>query len=375
MSQSFDAIVVGTGGFGSGCLYHLARRGAKVLGLDRFPPAHDRGSSHGETRIIRQAYFEHPDYVPLLLRAYDLWRELERESGRELMRLCGLLICGPLDGEAVPGARLAATLHALDLEDVPAEVFARRFPGFRLADGHEAVFEPQAGFLFVEDCVRTHLDLARRHGAELRTEEVVLEWRPARTEVRVVTDRGEYAAGKLIVTAGAWSAELLGNAPALRVLRKAVLWFPVRRDCYDLDRRGCGFFFEQEHGAFYGFPSTDGRHIKAAEHTGGELVNDPLRVDRELRPADVEPVERFLANTMPDVSPIPARHSICLYTMSPDGHFLVDRHPEFPQVAFGAGFSGHGFKFTSVLGEALADLALDGQTELPIGFLSPRRLG
>ena len=373
--QRYDCIVLGMGGFGSGALYHLGRRGVRALGIDQFHAAHDRGSSHGETRIIRQAYFEHPDYVPLLRRSYDLWRELESETGRRLMHLCGLMLAGPPDGEAISGAKLAAELHELEIESVPAASAAVRFPGFRVPEGSEVVFEDNAGYLEVENCVRAHQERAQAHGAVLQTGESVREWSSDGRSVRVRTDRGEYEAERLIITAGAWASRVLWelNVP-LTVLRKPVFWHPVAGPEYDVARGAPTFYFEMPSGAFYGFPSLDGATVKLAEHSGGEPVADPDQLDRSIGERDFEPVGRFIEQTMPALDPRPQRSSVCMYTMSPDGHFLVDRHPQHANVVFGAGFSGHGFKFTSVLGEALADLALEGATTLPVEFLRIDRL-
>ena len=380
MSTKFEAIVAGTGGFGSSCLYHLARRGVRVLGLDRFGAGHDRGSSHGDTRIIRQAYFEHPDYVPLLQRAYELWRELEAASGRDLMTLCGLFLAGPPDSEVVSGTKLAAKLHGLSVEDIsPADSLndgGTRFPGFRMPDGFDAVFEPAGGYLLVENCVQTHLQLACELGAEHRTGEAIVSWHSDGQTVRVRTDSEEYEAASLILTPGAWASHLLGNIPGmpeLRVLRKTMHWHNVRSNVYDVDRGGRGFLVEMPYGIFYGFPSIDNRTLKLAEHSGGSVITDPLHVDRSLQDSDSQPVRRFIQEVMPDVDLASDRHSVCMYTATPDSHFIVDRHPEHSNVFFGAGFSGHGFKFTSVLGEALADLAIDGETNLPIDFLSLSR--
>lgn len=374
--DQFDVAVVGVGGFGSSCLYHLARRGVRVLGLDRFPAGHDRGSSHGDTRIIRQAYFEHPDYVPLLLRAYDLWRELESESGHDLLRICGLMLAGPGDGEAVAGTRTASREHGLDLESVSATEAVDRFPGFRIPNGFDVVFEQAGGFLYVEDCVRAHVDLACQHGAEFRSDAAVTGWTSDGRTVRVRTEHDEFETAALIITGGAWASELLQSdvGRALEVKRKPLLWHPVRSDAYNVDNGGCGFLFDMPEGQFYGFPSLDGQTLKLAEHTGGEVVTDPLHLDRSLRDSDVNPLAAFASRVMPDVDPAPVRHALCMYTTTPDSHFLVDQHPAYENVWFGAGFSGHGFKVTSVIGEALADLAVDRQTELPVEFLGARRL-
>ena len=374
MPDTYDAIVIGLGGFGSGALYHLARRGVRVLGIEQFGVAHDRGSSHGETRIIRKAYFEHPDYVPLLVRAYELWRELESECGRTLMHLGGLMLAGPPEGEAIAGAKLAARLHRIQIEEIDAVAGRRRFPGFRVPEGFSVLFEPEAGYLEVENCVRAHLEQAVAHGALVHTDETVLDWTSDGTRATVRTDRDSYEAASLVITAGPWASTVAGDLELpLQVVRKPAFWHPVMNRHYDVSAGAPAFYFEMPAGAFYGFPSLDGATLKVAEHTGGRPVSDASRVDRSAHPDDIAPVAEFVRTSLPGIIPEPVRHSVCLYTLTPDHHFIIDRHPEHPNVSIGAGFSGHGFKFTTVLGQALADLAADGRTDLPIGFLSATR--
>ncbi|MEZ6069321.1 MAG: N-methyl-L-tryptophan oxidase [Pirellulales bacterium] len=373
----YDAIVIGTGGVGSAAVMQLAVRGARVLGLDRFAGGHDRGSSHGQTRVIRRAYFEHSDYVPLVQRAFELWDELERASEQRLFQQTGLLQVGPADGLVLPGVLRSARQHQLDVESFTADEVGRRFPGFVAAPDCAAVLETGAGFLYVERCVLAHLAEARRHGAELRSDVTVRSWRTSGDGVVVETDQGAFAAGRLVIAAGAWAAELLADLGVpLRVLRKPLHWFANDDPRYGL-AQGCPvFLYECPGGVFYGFPDLDdGRGLKAADHHGGAVVDDPLAVSREVDTAEHDNVARFLAQHLPGVSHRAIGHAVCMYTMSPDEHFIVDRHPGCPQVAFAAGLSGHGFKFTSVLGEALADLALEGATTLPIGFLSVGRFG
>lgn len=377
----YDAIVLGMGGVGSAALFHLARRGLRVLGIDRFSPGHDRGSSHGETRIIRQAYFEHPDYVPLLLRAYELWRELECESGDDLLRQVGLLQVGPPEGAVVRGVLEAARLHGLAVDSLTAVETEQRFPGFRVPEASVGVFEPAAGYLKVERCVLAHLAMAKRCGAEFRFGSAVVEWQTDGNGVVVRTEAGEsYRAAKLIVTAGPWAPRMLADLGVpLEVRRKHVYWFPATEAAYHQDHGCPTYLYELPRGVFYGFPQIDELGVKAAEHTGGATIDnsltDELLMDRrELDPVDVARVEAFLATYLPGVGRPMSRRSVCYYTMSPDEHFIVDRHPRHEHVLFAAGLSGHGLKFTSVLGEALADLATTGTTDLPIGFLGLRRL-
>lgn len=370
---TYDAIVIGVGGMGSAACFHLARRGARVLGLEQFTEAHDRGSSHGQSRIIRKAYFEHPDYVPLLHRAYELWGELEEETGVRLFEHCGLLLGGPADGPLMRGCRTAAAEHGLNLERVPPRDVAARFPGFRADDGLDVLFERDAGFLRVEECVRAHVRRAIDCGADLQWNVGVRSWAARGGSVAVQTDHGEFAAGRLVICAGAWTARLLAALDLpLEVRRKVMLWVRAAPE-HRLDR-GCPVFgFETEFGFLYGFPAGDRGEMKVANHSGGEPVENPASPDRSLHPLDgafLAPLAlRHLAGMGTEI----IRHAVCMYTMTPDEHFLIDRMPGRDSVVVAAGFSGHGFKFAPVVGAALADLALDGKTDAPIGFLSASR--
>ncbi|MBI2481434.1 MAG: N-methyl-L-tryptophan oxidase [Planctomycetia bacterium] len=374
--NEYDVIVVGTGGVGSAAAFHLAQRGAKVLGLDRFPGGHANGSSHGETRIIRKAYFEHPDYVPLLNRAYELWAELEQRVGERLYHEVGLIEIGPPDGVVVPGVLTSARQHQLRVDELTEREVAERFPAFVIPDGSVAVFEQQAGFLLVERCVLAHLGEATRCGAELRTGETILDWQAKGGGVTVHTDKHTYSARKLVITAGAWAKDLLADLGIrLRVLRKHLHWYACDDVRYRADHGCPAFFYDTPAGFLYGFPQIDDQGVKVADHSGGTEIRDPLADDKATEPEDVTRVEQFLRAYLPGVSANSQRHAVCYYTMSPDEHFIVDRHPDFENVVFAAGLSGHGFKFTSVLGEVLADLAMSGTTRQPIQFLGAQRGG
>ena len=374
--HSYDVIVLGTGGVGAAAAMHLARRGAKVLGLDRFDPPHDHGSSHGRSRVIRMAYFEHPAYVPLLRRSYELWRELEHRTTMSLFHEVGLLEIGPPAGVVIPGVLRSAARHDLPVERIARDDFTERFPQFHLPAGSEAVLERNAGYLSVEQCVLAHLQEARRAGAELHADEPVVSWQAAGDRsVIVQTERAEYHAAKLVVAAGAWSGPLATELGVpLRVLRKHLHWFdcPTRR--YHVERGTPTFFFELDDGSFYyGFPQLDGQGVKIAEHGDGQLIAGPSALDRSDDPAERARVRSFARRCLPELSGDCTQHAVCLYTMTPDEHFLVDIHPVHRQVAFAVGLSGHGFKFAAVLGELLADLTLDGRASLTIDFLGMQR--
>jgi len=355
-------------------MFHLARRGASVLGLDRFSGGHDRGSSHGQTRIIRQAYFEHSDYVPLLLRAYQLWAELEELSQSQLYVETGLLEIGPPDGVVIPGVIESAEQHSFKVDRLSNDDVTSRFPGFVVPDNDEAVFEQHAGYLHVEKCVLAHLAEAQNLGVTHRTDEEVLEWDVTGATVRIVTNKSEYETARLVITAGAWARDLLaGLGIELKVFLKHLHWYDNNDPRYVKDKGCPTFFYEIPAGYYYGFPAFDERGLKVAEHSGGQPVSDPLDVNRSVDKRERKRVEHFLSGCLPGVGRKATDHTTCFYTLSPDEHFIVDRHPEHEQVVFAAGLSGHGFKFTGVLGEVLADLSLNGKTNQPIDFLNCQR--
>lgn len=372
--RRYNAIVVGLGGAGSAALYHLARRGLHVLGIERFSPGHARGSSHGGTRIIRQAYFEHADYVPLVLRAWQLWQELSQRRGESMFEEVGLLQVGSADGEVVKGVLGSARKHALEVEELTASQIARRWPGFRSPDGMVGAYERRAGYLHVERGVLAHLAEAATAGAECQFNRTVLGWRSDGAGVVVSTEVEDICADKLVLAAGPWAAGLLADfAVRLQVLRKPVFWLATPDGSYRA-AQGCPcFLFDLPEGIFYGVPQIDERGVKVAQHTAGEAVTDPLAVDRNLHADDERHVRHFAAECLPAADQQVRDHSVCMYTMTPDANFIVDQHPSFGQVVIIAGLSGHGFKFVPVLGEVAADLAIDGATSLPIDFLRMRR--
>lgn len=376
MAAKSDVIVLGTGGVGSAALFHLARRGVKAIGIDRFPPGHDRGSSHGESRMIRLSYFEHPNYVPLLRRAYDLWDELGELRSQNLFHRTGLLYFGDPNGVVLPGIRCSAVAHGLEIEEPSVDEARRRFPGFVPPEGAGALFEADAGYLLVEDCVRAQIEEAVRLGARHFHGETVLGWSTSPEGVVVETDKDRHEADRLIIAAGCWAGGLMEDLGLkLRTLRKHLHWHAAEGRLYSESNDCPCFFFEAGGGYFYGFPDRHGTGVKVAEHSGGLEMDDPLNDSRAPDPDDDVRIASFLGSHLPGVSKRRARHEVCFYTMSPDEHFIVDRHPEHPNVSFAAGLSGHGFKFTSALGEVLADLALNDKPRADIGFLRLDRPG
>ncbi len=368
--MSYDVIVLGTGGMGSAAAFHLARRGRRVLGLERFGPAHALGSSHGGSRIYRQSYFEDPAYVPLLLRAWDLWHEL----GRDCFVRTGGLYVGRPDGTTFGGSLRAAGQWGLAHEVLgPAEV-AARFPTFVLRADELALYEERAGFARPERTVAAHLELAAAAGAELRFDEPALEWSAGPSGVAVRTATGTYSAGALVVTPGAWAPELLADLGLPLVVERQVMHWVAPAGPIEPYAANpvyiCGDGAEQ----VYGFPAIDGPAggVKLAFfRAGGATTADA--VDRTVRPAEVAELRARARQIFPGLTGPPVTAVVCMYTTTPDEHFVIGRHPEHDNVVVACGFSGHGFKFVPVVGEVLADLALDGATAHPIGLFDPLR--
>jgi sarcosine oxidase len=365
-----DAIVVGLGADGSAAAAHLAARGAKVLGLEAFPRGHTNGSSGGLTRVIRLAYYEHPDYVPLLKRAWELWRELESATGEVLLRRTGGVYVGPRNGDLVGGSLRSARDHGLQHELLDPVALRARLPLFRFDPAWWGLAEATAGYLLPEKAIAGHLVLAERQGADLRFEERVRAWTRDGDGVRVTTDRGTHHAAKLVITAGAWNPRLLPRiAPLLQVKRVPLFWFEPVGDHDGLAKLPVYIVDSGPGHGCYGFPYLADQGLKIATHGAGTPA-DPDTVDREAHPADEAPIREFIRQRLPAADGPVRMTKICMYTVTPDEHFIVD--VDGP-VAYASACSGHGFKFASVMGEVLADLALDGATRHPIGFLAASR--
>jgi sarcosine oxidase len=357
----FDVVICGLGATGSAALHHLARRGARVLGLDRYPPGHDRGSSHGGTRIIRLGYFEHPSYVPLLHRAYALWRELETTSGQELLTITGIAEIGPPDGVLVPGTLASARHHSLRHEILAANELMQRYPAFRLPPDYVAVLQPDGGFLEVEPAIAAQLALAAAAGAQIRRRKTVraIELQPG--SVRVVTDHAVVEAGAAIVAAGPWTGSLLPSLP-LRVTRQVMAWFEPQDASLVAAGRFPVFMLESRHGVHYGIPPHRAAGIKVAKHHHRDQSAEPDGCDRTVSAEDGALIRAALADHLPAANGRLIAAKTCLYTMTPDGNFIIDRMPGATNIIVASPCSGHGFKFAPVIGEILADLATTGAT-------------
>ena len=358
-SQHFDCLVLGTGGVGSAALYHLAKQGKRVAGIDRFGVAHDRGSSHGQTRIIRQSYSEHPSYVPLVQRAFELWEKLQAEHGRDLYYQTGILQAGPNGGELIQGVLASSAQHGLPVEHMNVADARKRWPQFSFDDDMEVIFEQRGGFLLIEHAISAHIEKAQWAGAELFVGHTIREVKTGGRCLEVITDQGSFTADSVVVTAGAWATELLPELKGhLRILNKPMHWYTADADLYS-NRAGCPvFFFESKTGGYYGFPSIDERGLKLARHSGGVEVTNPLELDRSLDKEEQACVAGFLRKYLPRVSDHATDHAVCMYTVTCDSHFIIDRAEVDDRIVYAAGLSGHGFKFASALGELLAKMVI-----------------
>ena len=373
--NAYDVIVVGLGAMGSATAHQLAKRGARVLGIEAFTPAHELGSSGGLTRIIRLAYFEHPSYVPLLKAAWQLWPEIEQESGAHLLEVTGGNYIGRAGSDVLEGSMLSARTHRLAHELLDADESRRRFPAIQIDDDMQTLHEPLAGALFAQRCIAAHLELARRHGAELQFEERVTGWQHEGTGVTVTTDRGTYTAGRLVVSVGAWLPKLMPELHLpLVVERNVAFWFePVAQpEIFAPDRLPVWIMEVDAEHAFYGFPTLPEQGLKIARHHGGRPV-DPDTLDRQASAADEQVVRDFTSRYMPLANGRRLDARVCMYANTPDENFVVGLQPDDPRVIIASPCSGHGFKFSVVIGVICADLALSGATTFDIDFLSPAR--
>lgn len=369
MSDVYDAIVVGLGAMGSATTYHLARRGARVLGLEQFAPRHTRGSSHGDSRIIRELYFENPLYVPLVQRAYALWALLEEDAATTLLHRTGGLMIGRPSSGLVHGALLSGASHGLPAPVLSPGEIHTRFPAFDLPEDFVAVWDERAGYLNPEACTSAHASLAARLGAVLHYDEPVTHWQPDGDGVRVMTPAGVYRAARLVLCAGAWTKAMLPELELpLAVERQVLVWLDAPPPQARYSESSFPIFIcEIEDGRqFYGFPRLE-RGVKTSVFHEGRLYESPDSVERAVTPGDVTTLRAMLGRLLPDLAEAGLRESMtCLFTNTPDQHFLVDFHPHHSQVLLSSPCSGHGFKFASALGEVQAALLLDGCTDFDL---------
>jgi sarcosine oxidase len=374
-SGRYDAIVVGVGAMGSATAYYLARRGKRVLGLERFGIPHSRGSSHGHTRIIRLAYYEHPSYVLLLRRAYELWREIQGCVGEQLLYITGSVDAGPENSWVFKGSWDSCKFHDLPHEVLTGAELLRRYPGYHLPPEHLVLLQPEGGFLAPERCIVSYVLAAQSLGAEIHGHERVLEWVPLEGGVSVRTDRGTYEADKLVMTAGAWNGGLLEMLDGIAVPERQVLaWLQPTRPEYFRPDTFPVFNLLVDEGRFYGFPVFGVSGFKFGKYHHLEEVTGPDEMDREAHDHDGRLLRAFAGRYFPDGCGPTMDLQTCMFTNTEDNHFIIDTHPEYSQVCLASPCSGHGFKFASVVGEIMADLAENGLTRHDISLFRLDRL-
>ena len=377
----YDCIVVGFGGVGSQALRFAAEKGWSVLGLDRFGPAHDQGSSHGQTRIIRRAYFEHPSYVPLANRSFEMWEELNRRHRtsiefKQLINPVGLLQIGHRDSDVIEGVAKSAQQHNLRVEEFSAEQIEHRLPIFKIASDHVGLFEADAAFLRVEQCVAAAINQAILKGAKIQSNVAVHSWKQLDgcRSIEIETSAGKFSCERLIISAGGWTTDLLKVVNLeLQILQKQQHWFQIDRVDQKYENSFPCFLIEQNDGqCFYGIPEIDYLGMKVCEHSGGRRIDHPDDLNRGLNDEELKRTQSFMQQHLRFGHSRMVHHSCCMYTMSADGHFVVDRHPEFDNVVFATGLSGHGFKFAPAIGNRLIGL-LEGEKDPDFDFLTLQR--
>ena len=376
--SAYDVIVVGLGGMGSAAALQLAARGVRVLGLEKFGPAHSHGASHGGSRITRQSYFEGAEYVPLLLRSYELFDQLAHDSGRDVIMLTGGVMVGRPESRTVSGSRASAEQWGLEHEILDAAELRRRFPTLAPQPDEIALYEAKAGLVRPEATVAANLELATARGADLRFHEPMTSWEPAGDGVRVHTASGTYTAGQLVITPGPWAPELLADLGVpFKIERQVQFWFRPRGgvDPFRPERHPIYIWEDAEGGQIYGFPAIDGPDggAKIAFFRRGTPTT-PASLDTEVHPAEIAEMVDYCGRRLPDLPGEFLRGEPCMYSTTPDEHFVISRHPAHESVTVACGFSGHGFKFVPVVGEIVADLATTGTTAHPIALFDPRRL-
>jgi len=361
--EHYDVIVLGGGTMGTAAAWDLAKRGVRSLVLEQFPHIHNLGSHGGKTRIIRHAYAESPEYVPLVQRADDLWLELEQTSGQKILHRTGGIELAAPGFRHARAARESAIVHGLPHEWLSPDEANRRWPVLTVPEDWDALYSPQAGFLLTDAALSSLATVSRRLGVHIQDHEPVVDWGSAADEVWVRTTKSTYRGDRLIITAGAWAGAMLADMDLpLTVLRKVLWWLAVDRP----ERFALGelpvFIADSRHGEIYGFPIHDHAGLKIANHAGGDPTTVET-VDRVAHDEEKSAVVALASALFHGVTDRVLESAVCLYTVTPDTDFIIDLHPTLPRVTVAAGFSGHGFKFATAVGEHLAALALDSNVQ------------
>ncbi|RIK44870.1 MAG: N-methyl-L-tryptophan oxidase [Chloroflexi bacterium] len=371
----YDVIVLGLGGWGSAITARLAQRGQRVLGIDRYTPPHDKGSSHGHSRLIRVSSVEHPSYTPIMQRSYELWHDLEQATGLQVFTRTGGISFGPPDEEVIRDLPPAYEPYGLPYQWIERDEARSRYPMLRLEPGEVVILDESAGILHPERAVEAHLALARQYGAELLLGAGETHWEASAAAVHVRTEVGEYSADRLVLAAGAWMPDLLGYPLNLQVERQVMLWWQPRSHP-EWFRAGTLPWFigacDPPYEIIYGVPDMDGEGVKFGMHRGGQLGHIDA-IERDILPEDIAVVRGYIQRRMPELEGTLLNAKTCVYTNTPDRHFVIGSHPLEPRVVVAGGGSGRGFKFCAVIGEIVADLVIDGATRHDIALLAPTR--
>jgi len=380
-AQKYDVIVVGIGSMGASTCYSLAKRGFNVLGLEQFKIVHEKGSHAGQTRILRKAYFEHANYVPLLETSYKLWEELEQKTGQKLFHKTGLFYAGPKQHELLEGVKLSAKKYNIVLKTLNKKECLAQFPTFKFKENYEYLFEPNAGYVEPEKVISIYVELAKSKGAVLLENELVESWNEANNLITVKTKNNTFIAQKIIFTSGGFTQKLLPyKSHKLIPRRQITCWFEPKIPLSFTNENFPCFIYTTSKvpGSFYGFPmvsagrDSDKMGVKVGYHFPGESI-DPYNLNDFESEKHSKLIKEFMQDFIPDGYKSSFATKACIYTYSEDDHFIIENHKTYKNVSVACGFSGHGFKFTPLVGEILADLCIDGKTNHPIGFLSSDR--
>ncbi len=372
---SYDVIVLGLGGWGSAAAARLAQRGQRVLGIDRYTPPHDKGSSHGHSRLIRVASVEHASYTPLMMRAYELWEDLEQATGMDVFTATGGISFGPPDEEVIRDLPPAYDPYGLPYRWIERDEARTLYPMLQLEPGEVVILDETAGILHPERAVEAHLALARANGAELLLGAGETSWEARGDHVVVRTAAGEYEAAQLALLAGAWMPDLLGFDVPLTVERQVMLWWQPKEQPQWFQPGTFPWFIgacDPPYEIIYGVPDLTGEGVKFGMHRGGQLGH-PETIERSILPSDIDVVRGYIRRRMPALDGDLLQAKTCVYTNTPDRHFVIGHHPAHANVVVAGGGSGRGFKFCSVIGEIVAELVVDGRSRHDISILSPTR--
>lgn len=373
MKKIYDLIIIGCGGIGSATLYHATHAGLSTLCIEQYEQGHQKGGTLGETRAFRKAYYDNPTYIPILEKAYLDWKNLDANTAMDLFIESGVLEIGPANGKMIVDAIQCCNKYQIPIELLSKEQITTRFPGFQVPDEMVGIFQPQAGFLQIDNCMNYFVNSATANGASVAYNEQVLSWEVDENNlVQIKTDKATYHSKYLVITTGSWAPELLHALDIpLQILQKKLVWISAQTDEYSIQNGSPCFSYHLNGEVFYGFPNINGL-VKVARHNGGALMHHPH--DSPAFNNEAEAIKQFAKQYLPQLTFNEIiKEACCLYDVTPDHQFVIDNHPDYPQVAFAAGLSGHAYKMSNILGQILVDLATKQATEFDISFLSLKR--